>query len=210
MTPAATSTRLRSAGRTRRRRSGCIYNGVGTHSGSFKFNLGHAPAGPINEVIINFAQEFSCDTSGWFGSNQGPRIAEVVTTPARSGSSGPVSVSNIKIVGQPSNVFSEGIKQVGKDVTITGSYSIGGTGGAITQVELGWEGTSAPVGCAFSGVGPASGTFTQDLGPAPYKGASLVVVDYGQDFSCNTSGWWGGSSAPPQTAEIGVAYNPEH
>lgn len=183
---------------------GCVYDGGPQASGTFRYNLGPAPAVGLNQVIFNYAQDFGCkvSTSNWWATNDGPVVGDVVVKPANAGSSGPIAVSGVSIVG--SKTGNTQLQNGTRAVTLTGSFTTGDTDGAITQLQIGWKG--APLASACVPAQP-DGTFKVNLGLPPNLGTNEIVVGYSQYFSCKRA-WFQGSE-PPTTALVGAVYNNE-
>jgi hypothetical protein len=174
----------------------CIYNGGSMGSGSFSQDLGPAPNAGVNEVIINFAQAAGCSLSSWWSSNAGPSIAEVAVSPPNSGSSGSASVSGVTVNGGPGN---SAVTPAGSSVTVAGNYVMNaGCTGCGNQIQIGWAGSSAALGCIYADGPHGSGGFTFIMGVPPSLGANYVVIHAAQNSGNNCSPGW--SSSGPAIA----------
>jgi hypothetical protein len=174
----------------------CIYSGVAIGNGSFTQDLGPAPNPGVNEVIINFAQDFACNPTHWWSSNAGPSIAEVAVSPPNSGSKGNASVSGVTVNGGPGNSV---VTPAGSSVTVAGNYLMNaGCVGCGQQIQIGWAGSSAQFGCIYADGPHGSGTFTFNMLVPPSLGANYIVINATQNGGNNcTAGW---SSSGPAIA----------
>ncbi|HEX3462203.1 MAG TPA: IPT/TIG domain-containing protein, partial [Acidimicrobiales bacterium] len=181
----------------------CIYNGGSTGSGPFSVDLGPAPGPKVSEVIVNFAQASGCSLGSWWNSNAGPAIAEVAVTPPNSWSAGAASVSAVTVNGGPGN---SAVTTEGSSVTVAGNYAMNaGCTGCGNQIQIGWAGASAALGCIYADGPHGSGTFNFNMGVPPSLGANYVVTIWTQNSGNNCSLGW--SSSGPAIA-LAYAWSP--
>ena len=178
---------------------GCLYTGGGGVNRTFSVTL-TAPSGAgASQLVVNFAQNFGCSTSGWWNDYAKPVIAEVALRPPAT-----VTVGTSPTTATVSNVAlgsGGGGNAIVPGRGVTFGYQLHIATGATDGLfyAIGWAGSTTPFSCQShqGGVGvDTSGTATT----SPVAGAKYLKFGV-SSTGCGAADW---QAAPKAT--IGLVY----